>query len=87
MSQKIIHQLRDKEWRPARSDGGSTTQSRWLVINFPFNSPQKKPMKKVVTGRFLHLIFLDAAHATGLVGLVPLPATPWGHRPSPVAKN
>ena len=38
MSHKINPQLRDKEWRPARSDGGSTTQSRWLVINFLFNN-------------------------------------------------
>jgi hypothetical protein len=38
MSWKINHKLRNKEWRPARSDGGSTTRFRWLVINFLFTN-------------------------------------------------
>ena len=78
MSQKINHKLRNKEWRPARSDGGSTTQFRWLVINFLFKKNEKIQSKKY--GGFKSE-FLSAALAAGLVGLVTPPAAPTGHRP------
>lgn len=81
MSQKINHKLRDKEWRPARSVGGSTTQFRWLVINLLSKNQPEKEKEKVLMDRGHSRTFVGTALATGLVGLVTLPATPTGHRP------
>jgi hypothetical protein len=41
MTKKIIHQLGTRSG-PERSVG-ATTQFRWLVDNFPFRKPTKKP--------------------------------------------
>ena len=70
MSQKINHKLRDKEWRPARSDGGSTTQFRWLVINLLFwNSWKKQSKRLLVMDRGNNLTSKSSALATGLSDL------------------
>jgi len=60
---------------------GPTTQFLWLVDNFLYGKPTRKPKQKVFMDKGHSLAFLGSVLATGLVGPVTLSAAPSGHRP------